>query len=102
MSEALDIENYGIGDDDGMPNGRVTGYLGYSGYLGKSPYAPPSLGIRISPDTVKKVNEMCIRNAERKRRKERIKKFFTEFIPGIAQELIVLSIMIAFLAFILL
>ena len=100
MSEALDIENYGIDDDDGMPNGgRVTGYLGYLGA------APHYSGIKIAPDMVKKVNEMCIRNAKRKRRKERIKRLIVEFfdfdklfLPGLIA-MIVVSIILAFILF---
>lgn len=61
MSEALNLDNY---DEEMIPfcNASV-------------PHYP---GINISPDIVKKVNEMCIKNAKRKRRKERIKKFFIE------------------------
>lgn len=59
MSEALDLNNY---DEEMIPFA----------------YAPPTPGIKISPDMVKKVNEMCVKNAKRKRRKERIKKLFIE------------------------
>lgn len=69
MSEALDLDNY---DEEMIPFA----------------YAPPTPGIKISPDMVKKVNALCIRNAKRKRRKARIKKLFREtcdkiFIPGL-------------------
>ena len=62
MSEALNLDNY---DEELFPYCH--------------PYVPPTPSIKISPDMVKKVNEMCIKNAKRKRRKERIKKFFIEF-----------------------
>lgn len=59
MSEALNLDNY---DEEMIPFA----------------YAPPTPGIKISPDMVRKVNEMCIKNAKRKRKKEHIKKFFIE------------------------
>ena len=62
MSEALSLDNY---DEEMIPFCH--------------PYVPPTPVIKIEPDMVKKVNEMCIKNAKRKRRKERIKKFFIEF-----------------------
>lgn len=61
MSEALNLDNY---DEEMIPFCHQ--------------YVPPTPGIKISPDMVKKVNEMCIKNAKRKREKERIKKFFIE------------------------
>ena len=86
MSEALDLNSY---DEEMIP----------------FTYAPPTPGIKISPDMVKKINEMCIRNAKRKRRKERIKKFFKEFfdfdklfIPGLIM-LFVMSILSMFILF---
>ena len=65
MSEALDLDNY---DEEMTPS--------YA-YVSHYPV------INISPDMVKKVNEMCIKNAKRKRRKERIKKLFKEFFDNL-------------------
>jgi hypothetical protein len=66
MSEALDLDNY----DEQMSPYYVT-------------YTPHYPTIKISSDMVKKVNEMCIMNAKRKRKKERIKKFFKEFFDNL-------------------
>lgn len=66
MSEALDLNNY---DEEMIPFCH--------------PYVSHYPGINISPDMVKKINEMCIMNAKRKRKKERIKKFFKEFFDNL-------------------